>query len=476
MATETSTKDKTIILTKLRPQEYRLWAMQARATFGVYEVLDIVEGREPDPTPRDAGGNAIGPIGAAVRSNIDKWNRKHALAKEALLKVLEPTELLKIVGVQDSASAIWNLLRDEYGQVLNIKYIRADYELHILRKDEKTSMDDHINQFTRLLQDLEYHKPANAKAKGKGIINLTFVASLGKGWEVFQQAKGQTLQTMSTSALFAEVRAIDARNKPARENPQPPETKALGTNVTNGNPSNYEDNGHGGRRGCHDNQRGVHRSNRGRGGYRKGHGGKKRGNFGKRAKPEFDPNKYCTCHEKQGHDIHNCWTAARKKEAANGDNGEANGLNSQTDSDRPYQPKFTRRYPFSAKVTRLIANLSEVLPTKDPYDWIVDSAANAYITSFKSQLHNYVEYTQEVEVKGFGGKSEIAHGYGSIILTDTVGNKYTLNNVVYVPDSPDQILSLMKFRRENNMAFYFTTIEEFVLTITNHLTFTGKSI
>ena len=36
-------RDKTIALAKLKPQEYRLWAMTARATLGVYGVLDIVE-------------------------------------------------------------------------------------------------------------------------------------------------------------------------------------------------------------------------------------------------------------------------------------------------------------------------------------------------------------------------------------------------------------------------------------------------
>ena len=51
-------------------------------------------------------------------------------------------------------------------------------------------MDDYINQFTKLLQDLEYHKPTNIEEKEKGIINLTFIVSLDKGWEVFQQAKG----------------------------------------------------------------------------------------------------------------------------------------------------------------------------------------------------------------------------------------------------------------------------------------------
>ena len=88
--------------------------MQARATLGVYEVLDIIEGIESDPTPRNEEGNAIGPINATTRSSIDKWNRKHALAKEALLKALESTKLLKIVDVQDSASTIWNRFHEEY--------------------------------------------------------------------------------------------------------------------------------------------------------------------------------------------------------------------------------------------------------------------------------------------------------------------------------------------------------------------------
>ena len=279
---------------------------------------------------------------------------------------------------------------------------------------------------------------------------------------------------MSTSALFAEVRAIDSRNKPA-QNPQSPEAKALSTNVANGNSIfNYEDNGYDDRRGRRDNQRGGYRSNQGRGGHRKGRG-QKRGNFGKRTKPEFDPNKYCTRHERQGHDISNCWTAAREREAANGDK-EINDPSNQTESDRPYQPSFIHHYPLSAKVTRLIANFSELHIIQDPYDWIVDTAANAHITSFKNRLHDYIEYPQKIEVKGFDGKTEIAHGYGSLTLTDVADHKLILNNVVYVPDSPDQILSLMKFRREYNAEFYFTNLEEFVLTASNSVTFNDKSI
>jgi hypothetical protein len=42
--------------------------------------------------------------------------------------------------------------------------------------------------------------------------------------------------------------------------------------------------------------------------------------------------------------------------------------------------------------TRLIANNTELEPARDPNKWIVDSAANAYITSFKNTLYNYVDF------------------------------------------------------------------------------------
>ena len=174
-----SHKEKTITLSKLNPQEYRLWEMKARATLGVYGVLDIVEGKEPDPTPRNPDGTARA-ITQQLRPRVEKWTRGHDLAREALLKCLESAELLKVSTVQDSAPEIWNRLKEEYGQVLDIEYIRADYALHALKKDNQTSMNDHINQFTKLLQDLEYHKPENASAKDKKIINLIFIDSLDK--------------------------------------------------------------------------------------------------------------------------------------------------------------------------------------------------------------------------------------------------------------------------------------------------------
>src|SRR5579871_3775254 len=138
MAEETN-KDNTITLTKFKPREYRAWATTACATFGVRGVLDIVEGKELNPTPINPDGT-VAAINVQLRARILKWQRNHELAREALLKSLEPAEVIKLGTAQNSAPAIWERLRNRYGQILDIKYVKALREFHSLEKDEKMPM------------------------------------------------------------------------------------------------------------------------------------------------------------------------------------------------------------------------------------------------------------------------------------------------------------------------------------------------
>src|SRR5437762_8511977 len=269
MANNTNHKqEKTITLNKLVPTDYRMWVVQAEATLGVYECLDIVRGNEQNPTPAADTNSILPVINAALCTRINDWNRRHARARETLLKCLEPAEMIKVYSVRENAVTIWTCLYKEYGHILDIEYIRVDTQFHILRKEKETSMHDHIKSEREL---------------------------------------------------------------------------------------------------------------------------------------------------------------------------EENGDNGSKQSDRPYQPSFSRPYQMSAKVTHLIANNTEIEPAKETHKWIVNSAANAYITSFKNSLHNYVDFTEMKNVKGFGGKKEKAYGQGYIILTDSNGYEETLEDVVYVPNSPDQI-------------------------------------
>jgi len=114
---------------------------------------------------------------------------------------------------------------------------------------------------------------------------------------------------MSTAELFAEVRAIDAA-KP-HPKPDPPETnrlsdqaKALYSNLNaqrgGSNRGNYRGGG---------NRGGNHGGSRGGKGNSRGHGKQK----GKKSS-DFDPNKFCTVHNRQGHDAKHCRKAASERE------------------------------------------------------------------------------------------------------------------------------------------------------------------
>ena len=81
---------KTIILKKLKPDSYRFWVSAASATLQVHQCLDIVLGREPNPTPND------GNISTTLRKTINNWESRHAQAREALLNALEDSELVKV--------------------------------------------------------------------------------------------------------------------------------------------------------------------------------------------------------------------------------------------------------------------------------------------------------------------------------------------------------------------------------------------
>ena len=62
--------ERSITLSPLKPNEYRFWVMQARATFDIHKCLGIVLGDESNPTPTDDDGNVIGPIGRRFKKAI----------------------------------------------------------------------------------------------------------------------------------------------------------------------------------------------------------------------------------------------------------------------------------------------------------------------------------------------------------------------------------------------------------------------
>jgi hypothetical protein len=310
-------------------------------------LFNIVDGTLTDPTPRDDNGAALRPIPAATKVLVDKWQHDHERARDAIIRCLPDAELLKLDDIQDNVTAIWKRLHAEYGRPSNLEYVRASNDLTNLKKDEKTTINDHINKFEQLVHDVNYNKPSNTKNMEESVVNLKFLNTLmvdqasSDKWETFINAKGPQLETMSTQQLYAEVRVNAAKIKPVE--PLPDEVKALKTEFQQSlhalstrfdNFQRNNDNGEGGRgnsRGnSHNNDRNDDNNNSGR-----------KGKNNNRRRNPYDTNKSCELHGR-GHSTEDCNVLKRQAREQ-----QSSGRNQQNQQQRSsygdYQPNFNNR-------------------------------------------------------------------------------------------------------------------------------------
>ena len=132
MAEDSTTRK--ITLREFKPESYKVWEMSTKATLKYNKLFDIVDGTETDPTPLDDDGTPFRPIPAIAREEVEKWKHDHERAREAIIRCLPDSELLKLDDVQDDVTAIWKRLSDEYGRPSNLEYVRATNDLTNLKK------------------------------------------------------------------------------------------------------------------------------------------------------------------------------------------------------------------------------------------------------------------------------------------------------------------------------------------------------
>lgn len=206
---------KTIHLTELTDtKSYRLWAAQTEATFGVHGVMDIVLGKRLRPSvPEISDANSITEDGARQALEAKKWDRQHALARQALLACLPKSELTNVYQLK-LASEIWSRLAQEHGAISYARRATANRNFYQLIKDPATSVDDHIPVFTSHLQDLNYNLQTPLDDVD---VNVAFLASLGPSWQTFQQSMGERVNTLKPAMLYAEVRAFEMQKDIAEQ-------------------------------------------------------------------------------------------------------------------------------------------------------------------------------------------------------------------------------------------------------------------
>src|SRR5271170_2635252 len=147
MAEESTTRK--ITLREFKPESYKVWEIATKATLRYNKLFDIVDGTLTDPTPRDDNGAILRPIPGALKDQVEKWKHDHERTREAIIRCLPDSELLKLDDVQDDVTAIWKHINDEYG--------RASNDLTNIKKDEKTTINDHINKFEQLVYEVNYN-------------------------------------------------------------------------------------------------------------------------------------------------------------------------------------------------------------------------------------------------------------------------------------------------------------------------------
>ena len=105
MAEENTTRK--ITLCNFKPESYKVWEMSTKATLKYNKLFNIVDSTETDLTPRNDDGTILQPIPAATRDQIEKWKHNHKRAREAIIRCLPDSEILKLDDVQDDVAQRW---------------------------------------------------------------------------------------------------------------------------------------------------------------------------------------------------------------------------------------------------------------------------------------------------------------------------------------------------------------------------------
>jgi len=213
-----------------KPENYRTWSHMARIFFVQHELFDIVNGNEPNPAGtnilpkvhdglvRLADGSILhgdpAPTWSDVQRRIWDWNRRHGLAYGFIMKSLtdNPAAYSKVIDCR-TAHNVWETLTKEYGQSSNVILRVLEAQLSALFKKEDTPMAEHVDAFSQLIEQINYHLDSDEKWSNERI-NRTFFGTLSiDKWGSYEDGLGTSIKTMMPSELYAMIKARDAAKK-----------------------------------------------------------------------------------------------------------------------------------------------------------------------------------------------------------------------------------------------------------------------
>lgn len=210
----------------------------AKSFFIQHKLFGIVNGHEPNPAgdvlPQSHDGqirlangtiledsgesNEPAPLWSEETKAIWEWNRKHTLVYGFLKGSLidQPAAYAKVIDCV-KAQDIWTTLAKEFGQSSNVMLRVLEAQLTTLYKEDSTTMADHIDKYSQLIEQIDYNlEPSEKWSKGRN--NRTFFGTLNSDqWGAYEDRLGESINAMLPSDLYARIKA---RNAAKRHNKQ----------------------------------------------------------------------------------------------------------------------------------------------------------------------------------------------------------------------------------------------------------------
>src|SRR5208282_2271165 len=207
-------KPPPLTLGKFDADDFHDWMHTAQRFFVQYKLWDIVTGDlvnpagdvEPSVTSGkiDLGETAgsIGAVGRILQGTPDpakphevkvyRWNETHSLAYNYLLDTVKSDRAAysRIVGCK-MASDAWKKLVTQYGTRSDAKLSILEEQLYYLKKTPDVTMNKHVNKFSNLLEQIQFHTPTDKRWSDE-TINRRFVRTLDqKEWLPWIRALGR---------------------------------------------------------------------------------------------------------------------------------------------------------------------------------------------------------------------------------------------------------------------------------------------
>jgi hypothetical protein len=167
-----------LTLGKFDLDNFHDWMHTVQCFFIQYKLWNIVTGDSENPAGDVEPSVTSGKIDLGHRAvltgepdpahshevSVYKWNERHSLAHNYLLDAVKSDRATysRIVGCKIAADA-WPKLVMLYGTRSDAKLCILEEQLHYLKKTAETTMSKHIDNFSNLIEQIQFHLPLSKR-------------------------------------------------------------------------------------------------------------------------------------------------------------------------------------------------------------------------------------------------------------------------------------------------------------------------